>query len=68
MPSADISIPALVHAGLNEGLKAAVIKLYSVLLSGQGSDDTAALERFKKGLQNAVKTYEEAMRIARGEV
>jgi len=62
----SISTPDIIRIGLNEGLKETVVKLFSVLASGQL--DEASSARFAKGLIKAVEAYEEAVRIARGEV
>lgn len=62
----NISVPDITRIGLNEGLKDAVAKLYTVLSSS--SLDAASQERFEKGLQKVVDAYDVALRIARKEV
>jgi len=63
--SARMDIPEIVRLGLNEGLKEAVAKLYTVLSSSQLDD--AAQQRFEMGMQKAVDTYILACKVTRGE-
>ena len=65
MIPADAPIHLIVRIGLNEGLKEAVAKLYTVLSSSQLDD--ASQERFEMGMQKVVDAYILACKVTRGE-
>jgi len=65
MIPADAPIHLIVRIGLNEGLKEAVAKHYTVLSSSQLDD--ASQDRFEKGLQKVVDAYVLACKVTRGE-
>jgi hypothetical protein len=62
----DIPVPYIVKIGLNEGLKEAVVKLYTVLSSSQLDD--AAQQRFEMGLQKTIEAYMVALNVAQRKV